>query len=149
MSNKLKVWLLFIFIIMIASASIINFFIWPFKADTPNFSDVDKAFRAINVPVDWKLIDLTENKGTAGRTCPIEGSGCFSKRGLFSLPEGTDVTDITEFLNSAGCKSIATSDTSSKNGKTYTFYCRLKEGIKLGSDYEVDKRELYLSIRTY
>jgi hypothetical protein len=149
MTNRARVWLVFIILFIVTAISFINFFIWPFEADNPNFSDVDKAYGNISIPKDWKLISTSENKGTAGRTCPIESSGCFSKRGLYSLPEGTDVAEMTEFLTSAGCKSISTSDSSSKDTKMYTFYCQLTDGVKLGSDFKVDAREAYISIHTY
>lgn len=147
MTNRAKVWLVFIILFIILIASFINFFLWPFQADKPNYSDVEKAYNSIPIPTEWKLKESSENKGTAGRTCPIESSGCFSKRGLYSLPDGTDVLKMTEFLTSAGCKSISTSDTSSKDTKMYTFYCQLTDGIKLGSDFKVDAREA--SIRAF
>lgn len=148
MTNRTKIRSLFIVLFVVVFAGFINFFIWPFEADNPNFTDVEKVYNDISIPSGWKLISTTENKGTAGRTCPIESSGCFSKRGLYSLPEGADVIKMTEFLTSAGCKSISTSDTSSKDTKMYTFYCQLTDGIKLGSDFKVDAREATVRIFT-
>lgn len=149
MSNKIKTVLVLGVVFVVGTASFINFFIWPFKASSPNYSDVEKAFNEIKIPDGWQITSITENKGTAGRTCPIEDSGCFSKRVLLKLPEGVDSTVYTRFLADIGCTTLSASDTSSNNIKILSYSCSLGNGIKLGSDFKVGLREAYISIRSY
>jgi hypothetical protein len=141
MNNKAKVITVFVVLTLVGVVSFINFFIWPFQASSPNYKDVEKAFNAIKLPDGWEITSITENKGTAGRTCPMEGSGCFSKRASIKLPEGVDTTVYTRFLADAGCGPISVSDTSTPTSKMQTYYCNLKNGIRLGSDFKVDNRE--------
>lgn len=126
----------------------IHLFIYPFTTSHPNFSDVEKTFNNLPIPKDWKLISKSENKGIAGRACPIEGSGCFSKRAVYELPPGTDVNVMTDSLRTFGCGPISVTDTSTKSAKMYTYNCNLAQSVKLGSDFNVESREATLRIFT-
>lgn len=149
MKNKTKVITIFVVLVLAGVISFINFFIWPFQASSPNYKDVEKAFNAIKIPEGWEIKSITENKGTAGRTCPIENDGCFSKRALIKLPEGVDSTVYTRFLTEAGCGRISASDSSNKTTKILSYNCSLGGGINIGSDFKVGLSEAYISVRSY
>lgn len=147
MKTKLAVGL-FVFIALIG-ALFIHIFVWPFTTSRPNFTDVEKTFLELPVPSNWRLIEITENRGIAGRACPIEGSGCFSKRVLYKTSENTVAKDIIDFMNSSGCGPVTTLDNSKRPEKSMTYYCRLPNGVKLGSDFRIESREATLILYTY
>jgi len=124
----------------------IHLFIYPFTTSHPNFSDVEKAFDALPIPKDWKIISTSENRGIAGRACPIESDGCYSKSMLVKLPDGIDSLKYTDFLRSIGCGAVSVSDTSSKSKRVFTYYCNLSDGIKIGSDFRVESHEASLRV---
>lgn len=125
----------------------IHLFIYPFTTSHPNFSDVEKTFNNLHIPKDWKLISKSENKGIAGRACPIESDGCYSKKADYRVDERTDSLTMTEILKSFGCGPISTSDTSSKDIKMYTYYCNLSNSMRLGIDFKVVSSEV--SVRVF
>lgn len=111
---------------------LVNFFIYPFKAQEPNFSDVEQAFSRIQIPADWQQIDASENRGRFGRTCPIEpGSRCFSKGAVYKIDESTDLEQIQSVYKSAGCSNVSMDEVTYQDTsrKSINFECTTSEAI--------------------
>jgi len=138
-----------VFVIFSIALIIVNFFVYPFQSSSPNYSDVEASFNKISFPNDWTIYKTIENKGIAGRACPIEGSGCFSKQVFIKLPTNTDLEFIKNFLQSQICVSdLEVRSTKNNSINRYTFYCEVEKNIMLGSDYRVDQGEVSVRVFT-
>lgn len=147
MMSKKVVWVLVVTVVSMSLLTI-NFFIYPFQSSRPNFSDVSSEFDKIIFPPDWQITKIIENKGIAGRACPIEGSGCFSKQAFISLPVNVDKDIVVGVIGDRVCKSpIDIRESKDTAANRYTYYCAVSEGIMLGGDYKVDRSEI--SIRVF
>lgn len=105
----------------------IDWFIYPFQTKHPNFSDVNRVFNKMTFPSDWKVVSTSENKGTAGRTCPIESeSKCFHKGVIYQIPVNTDQKTIEAILRLTGCPSPIFTDNKPVGSYPYTnFQCSI------------------------
>ena len=128
----------------------VNWFVYPFVSAKPNYADVEKVFNKLQIPPDWVEISRSENKGIAGRQCPIESDGCFSLSKDFKIRNDLDGAGLVEFMKSAGCisptisqRAIAADD---KN-IGYDSECAVGMG-RLISEYNPKKKELYVSARS-
>ena len=102
--------------------TIVNWFVYPFTSTRPNFADVESTFNKLQIPSDWKVIDQSENRGIAGRQCPVESDGCFSKGKRFSIPFSTDRAVFIGLLKSAGCISPSFTENQVKGGPNTANY---------------------------
>ena len=136
--------------ILLATLLIINWFVYPFVSAKPNFADVEAVYNKMVVPADWVKKGEGANKGIAGRQCPIESDGCFSKAGTFSVPMGTTEGVVKDVFESLGCISVLTETNTEKNGPTTTtFRCSAGALIVVGSLLERDgKQEMYVNVGT-
>lgn len=145
--SKKTVWVLVVFLLALALAYV-NFFVYPFQSSRPNYSDVSAEFDKIVFPQDWQITKIIENKGIAGRACPTEGSGCFSKQAFISLPININETDIRSFIEVNICSSSPNvRESKDKTIERFTYYCSVANKMMMGGDYRVERREL--SIRIY
>ena len=84
---------------------LVNWFVYPFTSAKPNFADVEAVYDKMVVPSDWVKKVEGSNKGIAGRQCPIESDGCFSKAATFGLPQSEYQTSVDTLAKSMGCPS--------------------------------------------
>ncbi len=122
-------------------------YVYPFRADSPNFSDVEKSFDSIQFPSDWKEIKSSENRGIKGRGCdPYNSSGCFHKSKTFAVPQNVDINSVKIFLSSEGCPSPNTSSykNSGDQRESFNFECGVGNGLQYTGN--VSGRESVVSV---
>ena len=122
--------------------------VYPFTTSHPNFSDVERVFNKMQFPSSWQEIDSSENRGVAGRLCPIESSTkCYHKSKTFSIPEATTIEDVKKVLLQTGCPIIGVRDNTAKNDMTkkYSLVCSI-DALDIGSDFDIGKKRLYVSV---
>jgi hypothetical protein len=102
----------------------VDWFVYPLKTTHPNYSDVNRVFNKMTFPSDWKVVSTSENKGTAGRACPIESeSVCYHKSVTYQVPIGLTNDAIQKILEQTGCPSPAFSETNSDTpGRSFVNY---------------------------
>ncbi len=136
-------------VVLLIIVGVVDLFFYPLKSAKPNFSDVERVFNKIVVPADWVEISSSENRGIAGRACPIESSGCFGKSKRFSLDPGTPVENIEHVYESSGCPNAsATEDNQSGGVAPIRFLCSI-DGLTVGGDYYRDLKEISVHVRSY
>jgi hypothetical protein len=137
-------------LVAILVAGYINWEVYPFTTKHPNFSDVERVFNKMQFPADWQQIDESENRGTAGRTCPIEpGSACFHKSKRFKIPQNTDRQIIEGVLKQTGCPAVAFDEIRSTEKIEYTNYQCSVEGLTIdGTYYQGEKWEASFYVST-
>ena len=91
--------------ILFIVATVVNWFVYPFSSTKPNFADVEAVYNKMVVPDTWVKKAEGSNRGIAGRQCPIESDGCFSKVATFSIPAANYTTEIESVAMSMGCPS--------------------------------------------
>ena len=125
--------------------------VYPFWSDHPNFSDVERVFDRIQFPEDWKITESGEDRGIAGRTCPLEGSGCFSKFSTFEIPKNTDSFKIENAVKAAGCSSVISYSSSPDGADPYTDYSCSVGGINIVASTKEGGASwlIRMSVRTY
>jgi len=110
--------------ILFIVATVVNWFVYPFSSAKPNFADVEAVYNKMAVPATWVKKAEGSNRGIAGRQCPIESDGCFSKVGTFRVPINTKEDEVKKALESLGCISVLADRTEQRGGATYTdFEC--------------------------
>ncbi len=136
--------------VVVLGVLFVNQFIYPFSAANPNFADVERVFGKMQFPSDWQQIDQSENRGIAGRQCPIEpGSACFHKSKRFKIPPNTDRQTIEGVLKQTGCPAVAFDEVRSTEKLEYTNYQCSVEGLTLdGTYYQGDKWEASFIVST-
>lgn len=91
--------------------SFVNWFVYPLKSASPNFKDVETVFNSIKIPNDWVVVDQSENRGIAGRQCPIESDiVCFSKSKTFKVDYDLSNEMIVNVFKTSGCGSVSVTD---------------------------------------
>ena len=131
--------------ILLATLLIINWFVYPFVSAKPNFADVEAVYNKMVVPADWVKKGEGSNKGIAGRQCPIESDGCFSKAARFTVPVGTTEDVVKSVFKSLGCISVVADRTEQVGGIAYTdFEC--SAGVTRASGTLKEKSEWELSV---
>ncbi len=111
--------------------------VYPFWSDHPNFSDVERVFDRIQFPEDWKITESGEDRGIAGRTCPLEGSGCFSKYVRYMNIGDINKDTLGSIIKTSGCGSVSFNDNTIEGEvtKKYYFSCST-EGISINGDFK-------------
>lgn len=134
-------------VVLLGSILFVHWFVYPFVADKPNYSDVERVFNRMQFPSDWKEVSSSENRGIAGRQCPAESeSACFHKNKEFSLTDSTKMDDVKKIFISAGCNSVSVTDNSSERESSKSVMQCSSEGLTIGADYVEGK---YLSVTVY
>jgi hypothetical protein len=132
------------------TAFIVNTFFYPFTSANPNFNDVEAVYSKMQVPEDWIKQGEGSNKGIAGRQCPIESDGCFSKVGRYIIPVGTTPDDVKSVFESLGCVSVSSDRSEQAGGVTYTdFECSVGGLRASGSLTEESEWEIVVGVKTY
>jgi hypothetical protein len=124
-------------IFVLIAIFVINVAYYPFFTSHPNYSDVERVFNKMQFPSDWQEIRSSENRGIAGRACPIESeSTCYHKSRSFNVPESTTLDSVKSILLQTGCPTVAVSDNTAKDApkKKYLLGCSI-EGMTIGADY--------------
>lgn len=137
-------------VVLFIVVGVINLFVYPFQSAKPNFADVERVFNKIEIPADWVEIDSSENRGIAGRACPIEpGTTCFHKSKTFTVPAGVNVEMVETVLLSSGCPSVGVVDNSYIDAPDtkYRFECSI-EALDIGGDLNMNDGQVYVSART-
>lgn len=126
---------------------IINWFVYPFVSAKPNFADVEAVYNKMVVPADWVKKGEGANKGIAGRQCPIESDGCFSKSASFEVPMSDYKQAIEQITTSMGCTSSGYDRNEQVGGPSATnFRCSSGAIIVSGTVIErLDKWEGYVN----
>lgn len=136
-------------VVLFIVLGVINLFVYPFKSAKPNFADVERVFNKIEIPADWVEISSSENRGIAGRACPIEGSGCFSKGKRFTLSTDAPFEDLASVYESSGCPTAAVSEDNQTEGvPPIRFLCSV-DGLTVGGDYYRDTKEITVNVLSY
>ena len=125
-----------VFLALIA-VTYINLAVYPFTSEKPNFSDVERVFNRMQFPAEWQETDSSENRGVAGRRCPIEpGSACFHIRRSFAIPPTATLNQAKEALRTSGCSAVSETNNTSLGSekKKYRLDCSI-DGLDVGADY--------------
>ena len=102
---KKKVLLSALGAIVLIGLLVVNWFVYPFTSKEPNFADVEAVYNKMVAPNTWVKKGEGANKGIAGRQCPIESDGCFSKVASFTIPISEYASDVESIAISMGCPS--------------------------------------------
>jgi hypothetical protein len=129
--------IIFGIVALLAVAQWVNWFVYPFTSAKPNFADVETTFNKLQIPKEWKLIETSQNKGLAGRQCPIEGDTCFYTQKVYELPAGVAKEDIQKVVMSSGCVSTTTKDESQAGLSTKYYYECMSGGLRIGGSWEL------------
>lgn len=126
--------------IVLFAMLIVNWFVYPFVSAKPNFADVEAVYNKMVVPADWVKKGEGSNKGIAGRQCPIESDGCFSKYTDYTLPKGSTKDVVLATVLSSGCVSASEEDKSQKGGKAsiFSYTCMSGPVRVIGSWEQID-----------
>lgn len=129
-SRKRKVLTGFVIFVLLVGIWCIDAFVYPFSTTHPNFSDVERVFNKMQFPADWKEVEASENRGTAGRSCPIESSTtCYHKRVLFSVENDLSKEEIEKILMMTGCPAASYTENNPKGGIAYDNYSCSVDGV--------------------
>ena len=113
-------------VFLVIATTAVNWFIYPFSSANPNYADVEAVFDSIQIPGGWIELDRSENRGIAGRQCPIESeSMCFHKAKTFQVPSSIGEETTQGIIQTSGCTSPVVKD------QTYS-------GEPIGSKYSLD-----------
>lgn len=126
MKKSSKIFVVTCVVLFVASVGslAIHWFVYPFTSAKPNYADVEAVYDKMVVPNSWVKKGEGSNKGIAGRRCPIESDGCFSKVASFTVPKTTTEDEVKNVYMSLGCVSVVAQRTEQKGGVTYTdFEC--------------------------
>src|SRR5688500_4107774 len=107
--------------------------VYPFNSAKPSFADVEKTFDRMQFPPEWEGIGSSENRGIAGRQCPIESeSQCFHKSKTFKIPENTSTEDVQNIMLQTGCDTISVTDNTPLGEKEepFNFEC-VVDGVEI------------------
>lgn len=129
---------------------VINVAYYPFFTSHPNYSDVERVFNKMQFPSDWQEIRSSENRGIAGRACPIESeSKCYHKSKAFKVAEKTSMDTIEAVLKQTGCPIVAIKENRPTGGEAYTtFKCSI-EALEVSGEIEwKNEPEVYIGVRT-
>jgi hypothetical protein len=146
-----KIFVVTCVLLFVASVGLlaIHWFVYPFTSAQPNYADVEAVYDKMVVPDSWVKKGEGANKGIAGRRCPIESDGCFSKVGRFGVPKGTTEEEVKRAYESLGCISVIAQRTEQKGGVTYTdFECSSGALRVSGSMTERNEWELTINVGT-
>lgn len=128
-------------------------FYYPFKSESPNYSDVERAFAKLQFPADWKEISSSENRGLFGRGCdPLNDSGCFHKGKSFKVPEGFTSEGLKNVIIQSGlCSAVVENDItqSGESKPSFNMNCGTDNSINVGADLIGTNSEVYVSVKTY
>jgi len=145
--KALIVSLVFVPIILIGLL-IVHWFVYPFVSAKPNFADVEAVFNKLQIPSDWQVIEESENRGVAGRQCPIESeSMCFHKAKTFKINNAASEASVSVLLVKAGCVSPSIKDARDKGdpeGSRFSSEC-FAGPINLSATVNMIKQEIYVS----
>ena len=110
-------------VILLVLVTVINWFVYPFTSANPNFNDVETVFDSIQVPGDWTVIEQSENRGIAGRQCPIESERvCFLKEKIYKLKNPISNQDIAQGYS--GCMGVSMNGTQDSSRSVASFPSR-------------------------
>lgn len=143
-----KLGLLWLIGVVMLGLGYVNLAVYPFGTTSPNYSDVERVFNKMRFPSDWTEIRSSENKGVAGRNCPIEsGSVCYHKSKTFKVQDGLTNEEVKSVLVMTGCPSPAEMDTtdSGELQKSTNFDCSV-DGLEIGATYSGPESEVYVSV---
>lgn len=119
-------------IVVLIVLTVINFFVYPFQSAKPNFADVERVFNKIVIPADWVEISSSENRGIAGRACPIEpGSACFHKGIRYTVPNNLSTETIQGVFEGSGCPIVAFTRSDQIGGDPYTNFSCSIDGLEV------------------
>jgi hypothetical protein len=128
----------------------INLAVYPFATTHPNFSDVERVFNKMQFPGDWQEINSSENRGIAGRACPIESeSYCYHKSKTFKVK--SDITRLTTevILKATGCPVVSVKESQPTGGAAYTSFDCSIEGVSVSGEITwEDEPEIHFGVRT-
>ena len=129
--------------------TVVNWFIYPFSSAQPNYADVEAVFNKLDIPEGWVVLEARENKGIAGRQCPIEpNTVCFSKEKTFKVPSNTTETSIITIFESSGCISPVIGEKREyTSGKYSQDYICSTQGVIISGTLRIDD-EVKMSLRT-
>lgn len=149
MSTRKSLTIIGVITSLLLSAFIVNSFIYPFQSSKPNFADVERVFNRIQIPSGWVEVSSSENRGIAGRACPIEpGSACFHKSKTYEITKSeSPITVFKEILETSGCPRVSVTDNSystSPNTK-FTMSCSI-DGLEIGGDLNLAINRAYVSV---
>lgn len=105
---------------------IVNWFVYPFSSATPNFADVEAVYNKLQIPSDWKIVEESENRGIAGRQCPVESvSMCFHIAKTYDINNITQKAVIEDIVLSSGCVSTTEKDNFQEGDirESFTYEC--------------------------
>lgn len=150
MSKKRKVLTGFGIFMVLLTILYIDTSVYPFTSQKPNFYDVERVFNRMQFPSNWQEIRSSENRGIAGRQCPIEPSTrCFHKSKTFKVPATTNEKDVVGALLLTGCPAVDVRDNTAlgETEKTYSLSCSI-DGLDISSSFRGPEDEVYVSTGT-
>jgi hypothetical protein len=124
----------------------IHWFVYPFTSAQPNFADVEAVYSKMVVPDTWVKVGEGANSGIAGRRCPIESDGCFSKSANFSIKSAVSSQEVIDVIEQSGCASPALKDETYKGdpeGSRFSYSC-FAGAIRVGISVDMKMGEIHV-----
>lgn len=131
--------------VLSVGALMIHWFAYPFTSVQPNFADVEAVYSKMVVPDTWVKKGEGANKGIAGRRCPIESDGCFSKSSDYDISAPTE-NEVLAVISSSGCISPVRKNETFKGdaeNSKYSYSC-FSGVIRVGVSVDVGKGEIHV-----
>ena len=132
--------------VLLAGIWVTDNLVYPFRSETPNYSDVESAFNTLQFPSEWQEIDSSENRGLHGRGCnPLNDAGCFHKSKTFKVPDETSIESLKSFIVTSNyCEGVSVSelDYAEQAKKTYNYECGIGDGLEISGTLRGPKNEL-------
>jgi hypothetical protein len=120
-------------VLIVIVLNVVNWFVYPFTSAKPNFADVEAVYSKLQIPSDWTVIDESENRGIAGRQCPVESSTmCFHLAKTYNAQHIIDRITVENIVLGSGCISVDEKDESQKDDpvEVYSYTC-MSGGVKV------------------
>lgn len=136
--------------LFLAGFFVVDQFFFPLTASPPYFSDVEAAFKKIQIPPDWQQIESSENRGIRGKRCPIESeSTCFSKSSKYAVGNVVSIEDVKKVFQTSGCPVVSTNIVDYKDMRrtAYNLVCTI-DGLTVEGTFsnEGGKNEVSLHV---
>ena len=130
----------------------VNGFVYPLRADSPNYSDVERAFAKLQFPSDWVEVNSSQNSGMFGRGCDrFNAAGCFHKSKTFKVPDTIKAEDVKKVLLNAGCPGVIERDIGygGDSRPSQSLQCSKGGGVNYEASHRGPTSEVYVGAKTY
>lgn len=138
MKRALKViGLVTLVVVLLAGIWVTDNLIYPFKSESPNYSDVEKAFAKLQFPSEWQEISSSENRGLHGRGCnPLNDAGCFHKNTIFKVDDTNAKEIVKSMFLESGCEGVSEKPYTNNptDDPSYNLFCTIGNNVNYSAN---------------